>query len=26
VARIDEWKPCFDGMHDGSLIKAVLTP
>jgi alcohol dehydrogenase/L-iditol 2-dehydrogenase len=26
VAKIDDWKPCFDGMHDGSLIKAVLTP
>jgi len=26
VAGIDDWKSCFDGMHDGSLIKAVLTP
>jgi alcohol dehydrogenase/L-iditol 2-dehydrogenase len=26
VSKIEEWKPCFDGMHDGSLIKAVLTP
>jgi alcohol dehydrogenase/L-iditol 2-dehydrogenase len=26
VARLGDWKPCFDGMHDGSLIKAVLTP
>jgi alcohol dehydrogenase/L-iditol 2-dehydrogenase len=26
VAKIEDWKPCFDGMHDGSLIKAVLTP
>jgi alcohol dehydrogenase/L-iditol 2-dehydrogenase len=26
VAKIGDWKPCFDGMHDGSLIKAVLTP
>jgi len=26
VSAIGDWKPCFDGMHDGSLIKAVLTP
>jgi alcohol dehydrogenase/L-iditol 2-dehydrogenase len=26
VSKIEDWKPCFDGMHDGSLIKAVLTP
>lgn len=26
VAKIGDWKACFDGMHDGSLIKAVLTP
>ena len=26
VAKIEDWKTCFDGMHDGSLIKAVLTP
>jgi L-iditol 2-dehydrogenase len=26
VAPLEEWKPSFDGMHDGSLIKAVLTP
>jgi alcohol dehydrogenase/L-iditol 2-dehydrogenase len=26
VAKIGDWKPCFDGMHDGTLIKAVLTP
>jgi alcohol dehydrogenase/L-iditol 2-dehydrogenase len=26
VAPLADWKPCFDGMHDGSLIKAVLTP
>ena len=26
VAKIQDWKPCFDGMHDGALIKAVLTP
>jgi alcohol dehydrogenase/L-iditol 2-dehydrogenase len=26
VSGLDGWKPCFDGMHEGSLIKAVLTP
>jgi L-iditol 2-dehydrogenase len=26
VAGLDEWKSCFDGMHEGDLIKAVLTP
>jgi len=26
VAPLDEWKPSFDGMHSGDLIKAVLTP
>ena len=26
VSKIEDWKPSFDGMHDGSLIKAVLTP
>jgi alcohol dehydrogenase/L-iditol 2-dehydrogenase len=26
VSSLEEWKPSFDGMHDGALIKAVLTP
>lgn len=26
VAGLEEWKTCFDGMHEGDLIKAVLTP
>jgi len=26
VAPLEEWKPSFDGMHNGDLIKAVLTP
>jgi L-iditol 2-dehydrogenase len=26
VSPLEGWKACFDGMHDGSLIKAVLTP
>ncbi len=26
VARLEEWKACFDGMHQGRLVKAVLTP
>jgi alcohol dehydrogenase/L-iditol 2-dehydrogenase len=26
VARLDAWKECFDGMHAGALVKAVLTP
>jgi len=26
VAPLEEWKPSFDGMHRGDLIKAVLTP
>jgi len=26
VASLEEWKPSFDGMHDGALIKAVLVP
>lgn len=26
VAELSEWKTCFDGMHDGVLIKAVLVP
>ena len=26
VSSLEEWKPSFDGMHRGDLIKAVLTP
>ena len=26
VSPLEDWKASFDGMHDGSLIKAVLTP
>ena len=26
VSSLEDWKAAFDGMHDGSLIKAVLTP
>ncbi len=26
VATLADWKACFDGMHEGSIIKAVLTP
>jgi alcohol dehydrogenase/L-iditol 2-dehydrogenase len=26
VARLDEWKDCFDAMHRGDLVKAVLKP
>ena len=26
VAPLAEWKPCFDGMADGNLLKAVLKP
>jgi alcohol dehydrogenase/L-iditol 2-dehydrogenase len=26
VASLEEWRSSFDGMHDGSLIKAVLVP
>ena len=26
VSSLEDWQPSFDGMHDGSLIKAVLTP
>jgi len=26
VSPLEEWKPSFDGMHAGDLIKAVLTP
>jgi alcohol dehydrogenase/L-iditol 2-dehydrogenase len=26
VAPLSEWKDCFDGMHEGRYIKAVLAP
>ena len=26
VASLTDWKSCFDGMHEGRFIKAVLTP
>lgn len=26
VAPIEEWQDCFDGMHDGTYVKAVLQP
>jgi alcohol dehydrogenase/L-iditol 2-dehydrogenase len=26
VAKLSDWKDCFDGMHEGGYIKAVLTP
>ncbi len=26
VRGLEEWQSSFDGMHDGDLIKAVLTP
>lgn len=26
VAPLAEWKNCFDGMHDGTYVKAVLDP
>ena len=26
VASLTDWKACFDGMHEGRFIKAVLTP
>jgi alcohol dehydrogenase/L-iditol 2-dehydrogenase len=26
VSGLEDWKASFDGMHDGALIKAVLTP
>jgi len=26
VARLPDWRPCFEGMHEGGIIKAVLTP
>jgi alcohol dehydrogenase/L-iditol 2-dehydrogenase len=26
VARLESWQDCFDGMHSGRYVKAVLTP
>jgi len=26
VAGLGDWKDCFDGMHDGTYVKAVLDP
>ena len=26
VAALDKWKDCFDGMHSGKYVKAVLRP
>lgn len=26
VATLDHWKDCFDGMYDGTYVKAVLRP
>ena len=26
VAPLAEWKSCFEGMHSGDLVKAVLVP
>jgi alcohol dehydrogenase/L-iditol 2-dehydrogenase len=26
VAALDEWQDCFDGMHSGRFVKAVLQP
>jgi L-iditol 2-dehydrogenase len=26
VAALDQWKDCFDGMHTGKYVKAVLRP
>lgn len=26
VAGLEDWKDCFDGMHDGAYVKAVLDP
>jgi alcohol dehydrogenase/L-iditol 2-dehydrogenase len=26
VSALEGWKECFDGMHEGGYIKAVLTP
>ena len=26
IGTLEEWQPCFDGMHDGTYVKAVLQP
>jgi L-iditol 2-dehydrogenase len=26
IAEFTDWKDCFDGMHDGKYVKAVLQP
>src|SRR6185369_15741631 len=26
VAYLEDWKDCFDGMHNGDYVKTVLTP
>lgn len=26
VSPLADWKPCFEGMHEGGVLKAVLTP
>ncbi len=26
VAKLEEWQSCFDGMAEGTLLKAVLKP
>lgn len=26
VAGLEDWKDCFDGMHDGAYVKSVLRP
>jgi L-iditol 2-dehydrogenase len=26
VAPLEDWKSCFDEMHSGNLVKAVLKP
>ncbi|HJZ67997.1 MAG TPA: zinc-binding dehydrogenase, partial [Blastocatellia bacterium] len=26
VAALDQWQDCFDGMHEGRYVKAVLRP
>ena len=26
IARLESWQDCFDGMHSGRYVKAVLTP
>ncbi len=26
VAWLEDWKDCFDGMHNGNYVKTVLQP